>query len=109
MTHQPKQFTIADPRTFDGDPFEVAERATLQSAAVAGILRDSLDGTRIMVRNAELERQLLAGVDCDAPGFDTSPQGRKLARLLDEAEAAVKTLETLAKAAAYNPRNPPKA
>lgn len=109
MTHQPKTFTIADPRTFDGDPFEVAERACLQSAAVAGILADSLDGTRLMVRNAELERQLLTEGECDAPGFDEAPQGRRLNALIEEAKAAQKRLETLAKAAAYNPKNPPRA
>lgn len=109
MTHQPKTFTIADPRTFDGDPFEVAERACQQSAAVAGILADSLDGTRIMVRNAELERQLLTDGECDAVGFDDSPQGRRLNALLEQAKAAQKALETLAKAASYNPKNPPRA
>lgn len=109
MTQQTKTFTIADPRTFDGDPFEVAERAVLQSAAVAGILHESLGGTRIMVRNAELERQLLIDGECDAPGFDEAVQGRKLNGLIETAEAAVKTLETLAKAAAYNPKNPPRA
>lgn len=108
MTHQPKTFTIADPRTFDGDPFEVAERACQQSAGVAGILADSLDGTRIMVRNAELERQLLTVGECDAPGFDDSPQGRRLNALLEQAKTAQKALETLAKAAAYNPKNPPR-
>lgn len=109
MTHQPKTFTITDPRTFDGDPFEVAERAALQSAAVAGILHECLEGAWIMVRNAELERQLLTDGDCDAPGFDDTPQGRRLVNLRTQAQDAQKALETLAKAAAYNPKNPPRA
>lgn len=109
MTHQPKTFTIADPRSFDGDPFDVAERAALQTAALFKLATESLEGTRLMVRNAELERQLLTGAECDAPGFDTSPQGKKLAALAELGNGAVRTLETLAKAAAYNPKNPPRA
>jgi hypothetical protein len=108
LTQNITQFTVADPSTFDGDPFEVGERACLQSAALAGILLDSLGGTRLMVRNAELERQLLTSGECDAPAFDESPQGKKLATLLAQTKAAVKTLETLATAAAYNPKNPPR-
>lgn len=104
-----QSFTVADPATFDGDPFEVAERALQQSAAIARILRGTLKGARAMARNAEMERHLYADGECDAREFENSPQARALDNLLTDLACAERTLKTVAKAAAYNPRKPPRA
>jgi hypothetical protein len=103
-----KQFTVADPRTFEGDPFEVAERAVRQAGAIAEVLQDTLASTRLMVRNAQLERELLTDGECDAAGFDESPQGRKLSEIVRTTEGAIKSLNFLVQAASYNPKHPPR-
>jgi hypothetical protein len=103
-----KNFSISDPRDFDGDPFEVAERAARQSLALVDLLTDSLASADVMARNAEMERQLLRAEDADAPGWEGTPQGRQF----KAAEQDVKNLRTrlgvLARAAGFNPRKPPK-
>lgn len=104
MPENTTTFIVADPRYFDGDSFQVAERACLQAAAVARILGVALDGARLMARNAEMERKILDGDDPDAVGFDSSPQGRKLAALKKNAEASEHALKIIAKAAGYNPK-----
>lgn len=109
MTHKIKQFSIADARTFDGDPFDVADRAVRQAAAVAVILVEALDGAKLMARNAEMERQLQATGECSAEAWQEGPQGRRFATIQQNAEDAVKALTVLAQAAGYNPKHPPKA
>lgn len=108
MTHKPKHFTLIDPRELDGDPFDVAERACQQAAALAGILGESLEPVRIIVRNAELERQLQGGGSADAEAWERGPQALRLDGLKRDLEAAKKGLTVLATAASYNPKNPPK-
>lgn len=108
MPKNPKTFTVADPATFDGDPFEVAERAVKQAGAVAGILRDTLNEARNMLRNAEMERQIYANGKADAEAFDTGPQNGILDSLIRNTDGTIKGTELLAKAAAFNPRHPPK-
>ncbi len=103
------QFTAIDPRSFDGDCFEVAEKALRQSAAIARVLAGSLHGARSMALNAELERQLQATDDCDVSAFEDSAQARRIDAAKKEAEAMEKSLNALAAAAGYNPRKPVKA
>lgn len=104
MTHQ--TFVVADPREFDGDPFDVAERAVLQAGAVARVLKQALDGARLMARNAEMERQLMGGGDPDPLAFEQGAQGKRLRLLQEQAGAAEKQLTVLARAAGYNPKRP---
>jgi len=108
LTNKTQQFTITDARTFDGNPYEVATRSIEQVAALARLYRNDLDVVFLMVRNAELERQLATTGDCDATGFPESPQGRKLAKLQADADDALKALDILVRAAGYDPKNPPK-
>lgn len=108
MPKNPRTFTVADPATFDGDPFEVAERAVKQAGAVAAILRSTLNDARGMLRNAEMERQIYAEGEADAEAFDTGPQNRILDSLIANTDGTIKGAELLAKAAAFNPRHPPK-
>ncbi len=111
-THPTKHVvTVIDPRDFDGDPYQVAERAVAQAKAVARILTDNLDAVNKMARNAELERLLAAGEwDSDelrdkAHGWDESPQGRQFVAINDELSSIIQRLERLEKAVAYNPKS----
>lgn len=101
-----QSFTIADPRTFDGDPFEVAERAVRQSQAVVKVALQSLDGARLMARNAQLERELLTTGECDAPAYENSAEARKFDTVRSDLENAEERLRVLAKAVAFNPKAP---
>lgn len=99
-----KTFAVADPRTYDGNPYEVAERACLQAAGLAQILLETLDATYKMVRNAEMER---AFANHEAPRgaeFDTTPLGRNLKKIEADVESVGKRLAMLSKAAGYDPR-----
>lgn len=104
--------TITDPREFEGDPYQVAERAIQQTRALALILLDSIVAVDLMARNAELERQLALGTDSEAlrraaAGWPESPQGRKLQKLSEAVREAAEGLQSLEKAAAYNPKAAP--
>lgn len=104
MTQYTQTFAIADPRTFEGDPYEVAERAALQAAALARLLKQTTEGARLMVRNADLQRQLDLDGDCSAASFEDSVVAQKLAKAIEDAAAAEKALTLVAKAAAFNPK-----
>lgn len=108
MTHEVKQFAVADPRSFDGDPFEVAARACKQAEAVSRILTHTLSGANIMARNAEMERSLMDGDEARATEWDESAQGRRFAKLSETARDIETALKLLGRAAAYDPKHPPK-
>lgn len=99
-----QQFTIADPRAFDGNPFEVAERAALQAQAVTKLLASAAEGAYIMARNAELERQLIASNECDSLAWEESAQNRRWGEVLERLALVEKDLAVLVKAAAFNPK-----
>lgn len=100
---QNHQFTITDPRNFDGNPMQVAGRALRQAEALAEILVKYMDGAERMALNAELERQQILGLGMDAPGWPASPQGRLVAEAREELEAVRVKLARLAKIAAVDP------
>lgn len=106
MSDSTQQFAVADPRTFDGDPFEVAERAVRQAAAVASVLSAAVEGAYIMARNAELERQLIASGDCDAVAWEESAQNKRWASVNEDVATIQKNLTVLVRAAGFNPRAP---
>lgn len=98
MTHQ--SFVVTDPRTFDGDTFEVAERAVRQAHALAGVLRKAVEDAEIMARNAEMDRQ----PEPDAKAWPASPQGRQFANVKAAMEREEKRLALLVQAAGFNPK-----
>lgn len=104
----PKTFTIADPRTFEGDAFEVADRAVAQAEAVARLLGQMLPKVTLMTRNAELERAIISGDDLPetASGYPESPQGKLIERIEDKTASVYKSLGALRAAAGYNPKAP---
>lgn len=101
-----QQFTVSDPRDFDGDPYDVAKRACLQAGAVARVLKDTVADARVMVRNAELERQMARDEQPSAIAFEDSIHATKLDTVAEAAEAAEKALAQLARAAGFNPKAP---
>lgn len=98
--------TVLDPRRFDGDPYQVAERAIQQLRGVIDLAEKLVEPTTLMVRNADLHRTLDLGnpLTSVAADWPESPQGRKLAQVNKELADALKALETLQRAAAYNPK-----
>jgi hypothetical protein len=101
---KPSTFVVTDPRTFDGDPYEVAERAIRQAAAVNTILLDCLEKANLMARNAEMERNLHNDEDPRAGEWETTPQGARIQGLITAANNTEKTLNLLARAAGFDPR-----
>lgn len=59
-----------------------------------------------MARNAQMERDLVRTGECDAPGFDSTAEGRRYATIKAEAADISKALRFLAKTAAYDPKAP---
>lgn len=101
-------FVVADPKNMDGNPYDVAERALRQSAAVASILEETLTAARTMTRNAEMERQLSLTGECSAADFEDSAIARRLDKVRENTASAIRDLELLAQAAGFDPKNPPK-
>lgn len=101
---EPSTFVVADARTFDGDPYEVAERAIRQARAVQEIYLHCLTGAELMARNAEMERNLYHSDDPKAAEWEASPQGKRFQQLKDAAESHAKVLVLLEKAASFNPK-----
>jgi hypothetical protein len=105
MTHSPRHLVITDPRTFDGSPYEVAERAVAQTAGLLTVVLDTMPLTEKMVVNADMSRQIAIGEDPD-------PAASALRRRLQQAHLkladAARDLEIIRRAAGYDPRNPPR-
>ena len=102
MTHMPKQFAVADPRTFDGDCYEVAERAVAQAEAIVALAAETVSDARIMARNAELERQ----PEPDAAAWEDGAEGRRWANVARLLLAVQNDLIVLRRVAGYNPKRP---
>ncbi len=104
--YAPRTFTVADPRTFEGDPYEVAERAVRQAAAVAAVLAHLLDATEKMARNAEMERAFANHEQPKGSEWPNTPQGIRFAAVSDCVDSVQKSLGVLAVAAGFNPKAP---
>lgn len=106
MTQQTQSFTIADPRTFDGDPFEVADRAVAQAEGLAKLLQRATDDALVMARNAEMERELMRGEEPRPLTWEEGPHGRRFQQVKDDIDTAISQLGVLRKAAGFNPKRP---
>lgn len=104
MTQQTKQFAVADPRSFDGDPYEVAERAFTQAEGIARILEQAIADARVMARNAEMSRQLETSGQADAAAFEDTVLARQIDAAKSSAAKVTKSLGVLGRAAAFNPK-----
>lgn len=108
MLHDPKSFVVADPRDFDGNCFEVADRAVAQLQGLVQITEEALDPARLMARNAELERQCQRDEDLDATGWDDTAEGRRWARIRVNLGVLKNDLLVLRRAAGFDPKHPPR-
>ena len=97
---------MTDPRTFDGDPFEVAQRAAIQAEAVAQILTKCVADAALMARNAQAERDLLRTGGCDMAGYADTAEGRRFASIHERITSAQSDLSILARAVGFNPKRP---
>ena len=104
-----KTITVVDPREFDGDAYQVAQRAIQQVCALTGLLIQNMEPTNLMARNAELERLLSAGTSSDelreaATAWPESPQGRQFASMSEALAEVQARLLSLERAVAYDPK-----
>ena len=106
MTHQTRTFTIADPRSFDGDPFEVADRAVAQAEGLAKLAHNAAKDAFVMARNAEMERELMRGDDPQPMEWEDGPHGRRFQEAMDRINDTITDLALLRKAAGFNPKTP---
>lgn len=104
MTQDTQKFVVADPRGFDGDPYEVAERTFKQAEAIAVILDKCLSDARVMARNAEMSRQLDIGEAADAAEFEDTALAQQIDKNRDSVQRVSKALAILGKAASFNPK-----
>jgi hypothetical protein len=103
-----RHFTVADPRDFDGNPFEVAERAVAQIEGLLTIIDELVPASESMARNAEMTGRIDLGQPPDGDDWPTRPQGRQWKLLRDELEALRRRTKTLKLAAGFDPKHPPR-
>jgi hypothetical protein len=101
-----KTVTIQDPREFDGDPYQVAERAIQQLRGLILLAQELQESTDLMARSAELQRLLDLGNDLGDAGakWPESPQGRQLLIIAKQLEDTEVRLGRLERAVAFNPK-----
>lgn len=104
MPKEPKSFVVTDPREFDGDPYDVANRATSQAEALLNLTIEAVDDAYVMARNAEMERQNGDG----AVEWPESAAGRRWQSVMDRLPEILLDLAVLRRVAAFNPKRPPK-
>lgn len=104
MTHQ--TFTTVDPRQFDGDPYDVASKGVAQLKGILEVASKLVEPTRLMVRNAEMERRLARGEDAGAAEWDESAESRTWDTVEDTLEQLRARLAILERAAGFNPKAP---
>lgn len=111
MTDNKTQTTIVytDPHYFDGDPYEVAEKAVRQAGKLSLLLDRALKDADNLARNAALERckdepEMVAV----AAEWEESPYARQFAWSRSEVQKIVRRLGVLSKAVSYNPKKPPR-
>jgi hypothetical protein len=107
MSQEAQKFVIADPRTFDGTPYEVAGRSVAQLRGLVKLIELSTPAAEAMVRNAQMSREIEENV---APTpWERTPQGRVFMKLRTQTEETIKALDALERAASYDPKHPPRA
>lgn len=108
MPRPEKTVVVTDPRSYDGDPFAVADRAIAQCIGLNTLSKQAVEDAILMARNAEMERQCLAGIEPDAELWLNTVQGRRWHYLWQVLAEQGSTFKALQRAAAYDPKNPSK-
>lgn len=103
-------FTYHDPgKTYDGTPYEAAGLAVDQCKRVMNLYQRALRDTAIQVRNSYMQRNLDLTGDPSAATWTDSAEAKALAVLFNHSKITVTKLGALQRAAAYDPKHPPKA
>lgn len=108
MTPRERHFTVADPRDFDANPYEVAERALAQIDGLLHIAEELLPASELMARNAEMTRRIDLGGDPEGDRWVEEPQGRQWRAITNELSTLRHRIKRLRLATAYDPKNPPR-
>lgn len=106
--YETKSIAVADPRTFDGDPFTVAARAAAQVAALIELSAAQAEIANMMHRNSFMEAILQAGDELSPSAWDNSPYRNKWQDVEHDLKALQRKVEALGAAAGYDPKHPPK-
>ena len=104
LTQTTQTFTVVDPRTFDGDPYEVAARACQKAEALTKLSAKAAEWASIMARNAELSRQDDGEGRMNVVAWEDSVQGRKFAGAHRDLKKVERDFQTLTAAAGFNPK-----
>lgn len=104
----PIDIIVTDPRDFDGNPYEVADRALAQVDGAIKAAEAALDAAFLMARNADMERNLALGRPPAGSEYAEGPQGRRLRSLGEQLTAIRVDLGMLRRAASFDPKHPPK-
>jgi hypothetical protein len=105
-THTGTVFTVTDPRTFDGNPYEVAARTVAQLEAILTVAESAIPSSRLMIRNAELERQMALGDEPDALAWEDGPQSKIINEMSADLSRLRMRLRRLKQAAEFDPKHP---
>lgn len=97
-------FGVSAPNEMEGTPYEVVERAMQQTTALLRLTHESLIATRVMVCNAEMQRQIDNDGAPSALAFEASVLARKIDELSAAFEAQITSLGQLTRAAAFDPK-----
>lgn len=105
MSRDPINVIVTDPRTYLGNPYEVAERAVEETKGLVRLVELSLEDANVMARNAYMQRRLTLG-EASAGGdiWPFSAEGRKFGILALKVQDIAEELSVLARAAAYDPK-----
>lgn len=108
MPKESKSFVVTDPREFDGDPFDVANRAVLQTEALLSLTVEAVDDAYIMARNAEMERQFDTPEGPNAAAWPDTAAGKRWQSVMERLAQITTDLVVLRRVASFNPKSPPK-
>jgi hypothetical protein len=106
--YHPTDITFTDPRTFDGNPYDVAERAIAQCEGILELYAQALTAAFLMARNADMERNLALRLPPAGSSYWKGPQGRQFEKLTTHGEESLRILGALKTAVAYDPKHPPR-
>lgn len=106
MTHDPVSVVVTDPRTFDGDPYEVAGRSVRQFAGMVMLLRGMIGPMERMVRNSEMERAFDFGNIPEPTDWTGSPLERKIRQIETTLTDISGVLGQIERAAEFAPKDP---
>lgn len=107
--YQPIDVTFVDPRSFDGDCYDVAKRAVQQLEGIyREVLNPAVESTMLMARNAYMERNIAMGNPPAGDAYLATAEGKKFVAIEAARVDALRALRLLKQAVAFDPKHPPR-